>query len=142
MSDAEYADWFQHQLKPEGDCKVWTGGRHQYGYGTATRNGVYRSHRIAYTLVHGAIPSGSQVRHLCDNPPCCNPDHLVIGTHKENARDMMLADRTTSSLSWKQVEEIRHAGEAVGWCYGTQTLLAREYSVALGVVHSIRKGRR
>lgn len=49
----------------------------------------WRTHRFAYHLTKGAIPDGMQVLHSCDNPPCCNPDHLRVGTSLNNARDMV-----------------------------------------------------
>ena len=59
------------------------------GYGCFSYRGKgWRAHRIAWTLVNGEIPKGLFVLHRCDNPPCCNPDHLRLGTHKENMDDM------------------------------------------------------
>ena len=45
------------------------------------------AHRMAWILANGEIPEGKYVCHHCDNPPCCNPDHLYIGTQVENMRD-------------------------------------------------------
>ena len=58
------------------------------GYPRAHAGGkVDRVHRIMYRKFKGEIPDGMVVRHTCDNRKCCNPDHLILGTHADNARD-------------------------------------------------------
>lgn len=60
----------------------------QYGYGLmAYRGKNWTTHRLSWRLTHGEIPLGMIVMHTCDNPPCCNPDHLKLGTFKENSQD-------------------------------------------------------
>lgn len=60
------------------------------GYGDFSYRGKnYRAHRIAYQLAKGPIPPGYVVAHSCDNPPCCNPDHLSAKTELENAAEMI-----------------------------------------------------
>lgn len=69
-------------------CWEWTGGRFDEGYGTIRVAGrSLKTHRVAWELVQGAIPEGLCVCHRCDNPPCCRPDHLFLGTREENNRD-------------------------------------------------------
>lgn len=52
-----------------------------------------RAHRISYILHFGPIPDGMEVCHRCDNPPCCNPDHLFLGTGSQNALDRVAKKR-------------------------------------------------
>jgi hypothetical protein len=53
----------------------------------------YYAHRVAYELFVGPVPDGMFVCHRCDNPPCCNPAHLFIGTAKDNAVDSSNKER-------------------------------------------------
>lgn len=73
-----------------GTCWDWRGSRNDSGYGTMSYKAkeVY-VHRFSYEYHNGPIPDGLIVRHKCDNPSCWNPDHLLVGTHKDNAADKM-----------------------------------------------------
>jgi hypothetical protein len=66
-------------------CWLWTGTRTGGGYGKWLGQ---RAHRFAYSAAKGAIPAGMFVCHACDNPLCVNPDHLWLGSHSDNMRDM------------------------------------------------------
>jgi len=75
----------------ENDCWEWTGARTQGGFGYGTINIYYTkwsTHRISW-VIHNKkqIPKGFEVCHTCDNPSCWRPDHLFIGTHKDNMQD-------------------------------------------------------
>ncbi len=64
------------------------------GYGHGYFDGkVTDAHRIAWALYKGQISDGLQVLHKCDNPACCNPDHLFLGTHLDNMRDKAIKGR-------------------------------------------------
>lgn len=68
-------------------CLVWTGST-RGGYGRVTTQGKeWTVTRLIWTLKHGAISEGYVIRHTCDNPKCCNPEHLIIGTHNDNMQD-------------------------------------------------------
>ena len=81
-------------------CWEWSGGRSLKGYG-GVWNGfkVESTHRVAYRVWVGEIPEGYVVRHKCDNPPCINPDHLEVGTHADNSRDMVDRKRNMSGAN-------------------------------------------
>ena len=72
-----------------GGCWEWQRCRTPHGYGDAQVGGKHvRAHRAAWDIFRGAIPLGMCVLHKCDNPPCCNPKHLFLGTQRDNMRDM------------------------------------------------------
>lgn len=70
-------------------CWEWQGYRDRQGYGHLSRkvDGPMLAHRFAWLQFNGSIPAGAVIRHICDNPPCCNPDHLLIGTQADNIAD-------------------------------------------------------
>lgn len=78
----------QSCLKTESGCWEWQRVRNQAGYGFVRLNGkIHIASRIAFVVFKGAIPDGHFVCHHCDNPPCCNPDHLFSGSNADNMRD-------------------------------------------------------
>jgi hypothetical protein len=62
------------------------GNRLNYGQ-VRVGDKMEKAHRVAWEKAYGAIPEGLCVLHKCDNPPCVNPEHLFLGTHKDNATD-------------------------------------------------------
>lgn len=70
-----------------GPCWVWTGGKHEKGYGRFWFDGsVQPAHRVAYELLVGPIPDGLHLDHLCRTPSCVNPGHVEPVTMLENFR--------------------------------------------------------
>ena len=79
---------FYDMLTPNGECREWTGGRNRDGYGQTMAWGkLWRTHRLALEL-EDINTTGHYVLHSCDNPCCCNPAHLRLGTQAENMADM------------------------------------------------------
>jgi len=93
-------------IPQEGGCHEWQGALTYNGYGRIGVNGkVQRVHRVAYELAHGPIPQGIVVCHRCDNPRCCNPDHLFLGTTQENVEDKMSKGRHKAFTSDQVIGE-------------------------------------
>ncbi len=118
-------------------CWLWTAATSDKGYGLiGDGSGIVRAHRLSYESHFGAIPDRMCVLHDCpeeDNPACVNPDHLWLGTQKENMRDMVEKGRSArgarasgAKLSEHQVREIRKLYED-GF---SQYRIAEEYDVS------------
>lgn len=92
--DAFYR-WVDRDL-PTNECWNWKGCKDKNGYGRLTVNRKdRRAHRISWSLINGEIPKGMFICHRCDNPSCVNPDHLFIGTGKDNSDDMISKGRNS-----------------------------------------------
>jgi hypothetical protein len=80
--------------KLESDCWEWNAALHEDGYGMFyCDNKNILAHRYSFELYNHSIPKGFCVCHRCDNPKCVNPDHLFLGTHKDNMQDMVSKGR-------------------------------------------------
>jgi hypothetical protein len=86
--------FWQFVVKGDG-CWEWSGTRNARGYGKIGRwhAGMDYAHRVSYELHVGAIPEGLHVLHHCDNPPCVRPDHLSVGTRRDNMQDAVAKGR-------------------------------------------------
>lgn len=84
----------KNHAKNSDGCWVWTGNfsRKNYGFvgnfSLAKKLKIYMAHRLSFFVYKGEIPNGMLVCHKCDNPSCINPEHLFLGTHEDNMRDM------------------------------------------------------
>ena len=121
-------------------CIEWPGARGRDGYGWKWfEGGPKGAHRVAYIQHHGltlADIKGQVVRHRCDNPGCVNPEHLVLGSHKDNAQDMVERKRTTGQkLTFEQAAEIRSSAKSV-----RNVELAQQYGVDPSQISRIRRG--
>jgi hypothetical protein len=118
--------WSKIDVRGEDECWEWQGGRDWRGYGAGYKDRKHiRAHRVAYELLVGPVPNDLEVCHKCDNPPCCNPAHLFLGTHKENMYDMLDKgrhsfvlfqgeDHGNAKLTDEQIAEIRTMYEQGG----------------------------
>ena len=85
---------FLSKLDRSGDCWLWTGSLDKDGYGKTSINYKHwKTHRASWNYFVGPIPEGMSVLHKCDVRACCNPEHLWLGTQKDNLRDMFAKGR-------------------------------------------------
>lgn len=126
-------------------CWVYSGASDRRGYGrpatwASGRLKRYYAHRRVYELLVGPIPEGKLVLHRCDNPPCCNPEHLFLGDDRANHADKVAKKRHTwgeltkrNKLSASQALEVLRA--APRGPYAAE--MARALGVSVGTIQSI-----
>ena len=126
-------------------CWIWTASRDKDGYGFLKFRGKQdKAHRVAWVLYRGEIPAGLIVCHTCDNPPCVNPEHLFIGTQKDNAMDKVGKNRScygervnTSKLNPTTVIRIRQLYKTGKY---SQDRLAKLFGVYQSTIGRIVRG--
>jgi hypothetical protein len=129
----------------EGPCLVWKARRNAKGYGTIKIDGKsVLAHRVAYELYIGPIPEGLCVCHRCDHPSCVNPEHLFVGSHKDNMDDRdrkcrskgAIGSRNTKAkLTAEQVLVIRADSRL------PYRIIGNDYGISPAQVCSIKKKR-
>jgi hypothetical protein len=122
-------------------CWEWTARRHRQGYGEIMiGRRKTKAHRVSWTIARGPIPDGVCVLHRCDNPACCNPDHLFLGTQADNIHDMVrkgrqgTGNRSGARPNCKLTPEIAAAIRKEWSERPTQKTLAQRYGVSQGAV--------
>jgi hypothetical protein len=91
-------DRFWSKVNKTAGCWLWTASKDDAGYGGFKYAKKWdKSHRVAYLICKGTIPAGQCVCHTCDNRSCVNPDHLFLGTQKDNMQDCSQKSRIYNS---------------------------------------------
>ena len=150
------ADRFLEKVDRSGDCWLWTGGTTSptSNYGVIGVNGGTKlAHRVSWELHRGPIPAGMQVCHHCDVPACVRPDHLFLGTQRDNMLDREAKGRGMRALHWdnRPAKGERHVCAKLTAAHvlairarlpqTTHATLAREYGVSRQAVSDIAEGR-
>lgn len=104
---------FWSYVDKSGKCWIWTGSKHGprgIKYGSFYKNGQrFKAHRLSYEMAYGKIPDGMLVCHKCDNGLCVNPEHLFLGTHRDNTHDMWNKGRGKAGQNHTKGSEHPHA---------------------------------
>lgn len=143
----------KYEPVPESGCWLWTASINNLGYGQIqngkrTVNGHFRpflAHRVSWELYKGPIPNGMCVLHRCDVQCCVNPEHLFIGTMRDNTMDMRRKGRWHANEKWfayesrrkltnEQIIEIRHSQEKTG-------VLMKKFGVKRHAIADVKAGR-
>ncbi len=127
-------------------CWYWKGCIASDGYGRFWFQGFSeKSHRMAYRIANGKINPGSHVLHTCDNPSCVNPDHLFLGSNKDNVADRVMKGRCAKGedigsaqlINWEVIQINRLFMQKL---YSTKQI-AYFFSVSVEIIQRIRNGK-
>lgn len=137
--------WSKVKVGAPDECWPWTPGpAMKSGHGRFRPGGrdvpKMMAHRYAYESKVGFIPSELDVLHSCDNPLCCNPDHLRIGSHAENMRDMKERGRSVRTRGNAKLTADQAAAIRSNPSHKSQAELAREFGVSKATVSGIMAG--
>ncbi|KKK48266.1 hypothetical protein LCGC14_3146880, partial [marine sediment metagenome] len=150
---------FWEQVEKSSGCWIWKRGCFANGYGQCVYQGKHwKAHRLAWVLSFGIIPDGGLVLHSCDNKRCVNPNHLFVGSQKDNIQDALMKGRMatggrngaytkpesrvrnlgegngSAKLSWVQIHMIRKQYASGGV---SQEVLGKEFGVSQTTVGEI-----
>lgn len=131
--------------EPNTGCWLWTGCSFHYGHGAFSVAGKnLKAHRVSWFICTGNDPLDLCVCHKCDTPACVNPDHLFLGTQRDNTHDMFAKGRANipygdhhpnAKLTSDRVVEIRRrlaAGE-------THEKISASFNVTKGLISQIHR---
>lgn len=139
--------WSKVDRRTPDECWNWQAGTNKDGYGFfALKSKCVRAHRVAYELATGKLPSELKVLHSCDNPACCNPAHLSLGTQLQNMKDRNQKGRQARQtgetngghkLTLEDVQEIRRLYKLGGT---SQREIAKEFGISRAQAGRITSG--
>ena len=131
---------FWSSVRKTETCWLWVGLLNHSGYGSiGVRSGhMQLTHRLSWIIHNGPIPDGLGVLHNCnpnpDNPACCNPAHLWLGTQTDNNRDAMLKGQRSKGVGHPFAKLTEESVREIRALHGSAT--TRDIAARLGVSHT------
>lgn len=152
--NSRFWERFWNRVDKTGDCWNWMGSLNLSGYGQVKLlRKAKMCHRITFEVTFGPIPEGMQVCHRCDNPRCVRPEHLFLGTPKNNVDDCISKNRRRykhgsvpkrkgefngrAKLIESVVDELRKRT----WNYGDKAKEARRLGISASTINWVLSGR-
>lgn len=137
-----FKEKFWNRVDKTKDCWIYTGYRNYHGYGHINYKKYIFAHVYSWEEINGEVPKGSYVCHKCDNPPCCNPDHLFLGDAEVNAKDRESKGRGNQPVGFKNgkckynsdIKQIIVFKRYLGY---TLKSLSHEFNMPIGTVSVI-----
>lgn len=143
--DTDIVTYVMERCLKIGKCLVWQKAKNK-DYGAMQLPGTRKSvlaHKALFEAVHGIVPAGFVVMHSCDNPLCCNINHLSLGTHKRNVNDASAKGRKTntgngfkSKLNGADHKKIKELSKIL-----TDHDIGKLYKVSASCIQRIRLGK-
>lgn len=144
---------YWNQIVKTETCWLWVGSGPSRKSGKPTYGAImvdcknWATHRLMWTAVHGPIPEGIGVLHRCDTPRCVNPDHLFLGSHKDNMADAKAKKRfcrrigSESPRALVNEEQVLEIRKHVAARTKTRKQIRQEYGISLEAIWCIVSGR-
>ena len=133
------ADKFWPKVHKTESCWIWTAAQGPNGYGEFNHQKKHmQAHRVSWALHFGAIPAGLRVLHRCDNRLCVRPDHLFLGTAKDNTTDMLQKEREARGKMLPQAKLTAADIPIIRTSSDSGDVLAARYGVSKSTISMIR----
>jgi len=130
--------FWKHVNKTD-SCWLWIGGTDKDGYGSFRLNEHVRAHRFSWEINIGPIPEKLCVLHQCDVKTCINPDHLFLGTRKDNTADAVKKNRLARGERCGQAKLTERQVVAIRLSLLPQIEIAKIYNISRASVCYIKK---
>ena len=145
LQERDFENRFWNNVLEENGCWIWQGTVSTNGYGAITLDGENRpTHVLSYEQANGNIPDGLFVLHKCNRKLCINPEHLYVGTHNDNMKDLSDSGVLRGSGNGKSIlteSDVLKIKELIASRMITYNNIAQQYGVKRQTIKDIALGR-